>query len=169
MGSEGYLKQLNNREEIDFSGFIGNLKTHEMEMKVWEEIEPLKKKFIAFRVFPSILEKEDSKDKNKEEDFAMLIRKVGKMFYNKRRKSNFWRSRQKEKFERKKGEDGSFLSLQEDGPSYRILPLTTNYYLQKSAQEKEGHDGHLGRFRDRTWRRSLHCKRLLHGKWWWSI
>ena len=31
------LKELNDREEMDFSGFIGNLKTHEMEMKVREE------------------------------------------------------------------------------------------------------------------------------------
>ena len=33
------LKELNDREEMDFSGFIGNLKTHEMEMKVREERE----------------------------------------------------------------------------------------------------------------------------------
>jgi len=31
------LKELNGREEMDFSGFIGNLKTHEMEVKVQEE------------------------------------------------------------------------------------------------------------------------------------
>ena len=28
------LKELNDKEEMDFSGFIGNLKTHEMEMKL---------------------------------------------------------------------------------------------------------------------------------------
>ena len=28
------LKDLNDREEMKFSGFIGNLKTHEMKMKV---------------------------------------------------------------------------------------------------------------------------------------
>ena len=28
------LKELNNREKIDFITFMGNLKTHEMEMKV---------------------------------------------------------------------------------------------------------------------------------------
>jgi len=31
------LKELNDREEMDFSGFIRNLKTHEMEMKVRKE------------------------------------------------------------------------------------------------------------------------------------
>ena len=56
-------------------------------MKVREEREPLKKKYIAFRAFPSIPEEEDSMDKN-EEDFVMLIRKVGKMFNNKERKNN---------------------------------------------------------------------------------
>jgi len=42
------LKEPNDREEMDFSGFIRNLKTHEMEMKLREEREPLKKKSIAF-------------------------------------------------------------------------------------------------------------------------
>ena len=31
------LKELNDKEEMDFSGFIENLKTHEMKMKVREE------------------------------------------------------------------------------------------------------------------------------------
>ena len=35
------LKELNDRKEMDFSGFISNLKTHEMEMKVREEREAL--------------------------------------------------------------------------------------------------------------------------------
>jgi len=33
------LKELNNREEMDFSGFIKNLKTHEKKMKVQKERE----------------------------------------------------------------------------------------------------------------------------------
>ena len=77
MRSEGYtLKELNNREKMDFSGFIKNLKTHEMQMKVREEREP-PKKAITFRASPSTLE-EDSIDENEEEDFAMLIRKVAR-------------------------------------------------------------------------------------------
>ena len=63
------LKELNDREEMDFSDFIENLKTLEIEMKVREEREPLKKKSIAFRTSPSLL--------GEEEHFAMLIRKVG--------------------------------------------------------------------------------------------
>ena len=43
------LKELNDREEIDFSDFIENLKTHEMEIKVREERETPKKKAIAFK------------------------------------------------------------------------------------------------------------------------
>jgi len=37
------LKELNHREEMDFSGFIENLETHEMEMKVREKREPPKR------------------------------------------------------------------------------------------------------------------------------
>ena len=43
------LKELNDREEMDFFGFISNLKTHEMKMKVREEREAPKKKVIAFK------------------------------------------------------------------------------------------------------------------------
>ena len=99
------LKELNDKEEIDFFGFIGNLKTHEMEMKVREERAPSNKKAIAFRASTSIPEKEEFMNENKEEEFAMLIRKVEKMFYNKER-SNFRRSRPQGKNERKKGEMG---------------------------------------------------------------
>ena len=52
------LKELNDREKMDFSGFIGNLKTHEMKMKGREGREPTKKKSIAFKATPSI---EDSR------------------------------------------------------------------------------------------------------------
>ena len=52
-------------------------------MKVCKGREPPKKKFIAFKVTPSIAEEEESMDEGEEEDFAMLIRKVGKIFYKK--------------------------------------------------------------------------------------
>ena len=73
------LKELNNREEMVFSSFSGNLKTHEMEMKVREEREAPKKKAIAFKATPSSFN-EDESSKDDDEDFAMLIRKVSKMF-----------------------------------------------------------------------------------------
>ena len=41
------LKELNDREDMDFSGFIDNLKAHEMEMKVREARETQKKKVLA--------------------------------------------------------------------------------------------------------------------------
>ena len=73
---------------MDFSGSIGNLKTHEMEMKVREKREAPKKKVIAFKATPSSFDEEESSE-DYNEDFALLIRKVGKMFYKKGRQSNF--------------------------------------------------------------------------------
>ena len=69
---------------MDFSGFIGNLKTNEMEIKVREEREAPKKKALAFKATPSTHDEEDSSE-DYDEDFAMLIWKVGKMFYKKGR------------------------------------------------------------------------------------
>ena len=75
------MKDLNDKEEMNFSGFIGNLKTHEMVRKVRVKKEPQKKKSVAFKITPSILEDEEIMDKDEEEEFAMLVRKVRKMFY----------------------------------------------------------------------------------------
>ena len=74
------LKELNDHEEMDFSRFIRNLKTHEMKMKVREGRKPTKKKSIAFKANPSIKDQEESSEEG-EEDFALLIQKVGRMFY----------------------------------------------------------------------------------------
>ena len=54
------LQELNDREEMDFSDFIENLKTYEMEMKVREGREPTKKKSITFKVTLFIVEEEES-------------------------------------------------------------------------------------------------------------
>ena len=57
-------------------------------MKVREKRETPKKKVIAFKATSSSFDEEESlKDGN--EDFTILIRKVGKMFYKKGRQSNF--------------------------------------------------------------------------------
>ena len=56
------LKELNDREEMDFSGFISNLKTHEMEMKMREEREAPTKRAIAFKVTPSSFDEEESSE-----------------------------------------------------------------------------------------------------------
>ena len=69
---------------MDFSSSIGNLKTHEMEMKMREERGTSKKKAVAFKMTPSSFDEEESSE-DYDEDFVMLIRKVGKMFYKKGR------------------------------------------------------------------------------------
>ena len=55
-------------------------------MKVREERETPKKKAIVLKVTPSSLDEEES-SKDSDEDFAMLIRKVGKMFYKREDKA----------------------------------------------------------------------------------
>ena len=77
---------------MDFSVFIENLKIHETKMKVREERETPKKKAIAFKATPSSFDEEEP-SKDSDEDFAILIRKLGKMFYKKGRESNFRRRR----------------------------------------------------------------------------
>ena len=72
-------------------------------MKVKEERETLKKKAIAFKVkaTPLSFVEEDSSEYG-DEDFAMLIRKVGKIFYKKGRQSNFRRGRIKGDLKRRR-------------------------------------------------------------------
>ena len=85
---------------MDFSGFIENLKTHEIEIKAREERETPKKKAIVFKATPSSFD-EDESSEDDDEDFAMLIRRVGNIFYKKGRKSNFQIGRHQERFEKK--------------------------------------------------------------------
>jgi len=100
------LKELNDREEMKFSDFIENLKTHEIEMKVCEGREPPKKKSITFKATPSITEDDESMNEGEEEEFAMLVRKAGKIFYKKERMSNFQKARPQGKNDRKEEEMG---------------------------------------------------------------
>ena len=99
---------------MDFSSFIANLKTHEMEMKVGEEREALKKRAIAFKVTPSFFDEEESSE-DYDEDFAMLIRKVGDMFYKKGRQSNFQRGRPHGRLEKKREETGPCFHCKKTG------------------------------------------------------
>jgi len=57
------LKKLNDKEEMDFTAFMVNLKTHEMEMKVREEREPQKKRDVLFKASSS-KSKKDEDDEN---------------------------------------------------------------------------------------------------------
>ena len=102
------LKELNDREEVDFSRFIRNLKTYEMEMKVRGEREPTKKNSISFKATLSSIEKEEELSEYGDEVFAMLSRKVGRIFYKKGRQSNFRRGRPHGRFEKKKKEMGPY-------------------------------------------------------------
>ena len=58
-------------------------------MKVHEEKEPLKKKSIAFKATPSIAEDNEFMSEGEEEEFSILVRKVGKIFCKNERMSNF--------------------------------------------------------------------------------
>ena len=125
------LNELNDREEMDFSGFIENLKTYKMEMKVREERETPKKKVIAFNATPSTINEKDSSEDG-DEDFSMLIRRVGKIFYKKGRKATSEEEDIKEDLKRRRRRR-VLLSLQDDGPPNCGLPLTSSHYLQERA------------------------------------
>ena len=58
------LKELNDKEEMELIGLIGNLKTHEMERKVREEMAPQKKTMIAFKSTPTISDDNDEEENN---------------------------------------------------------------------------------------------------------
>ena len=48
------LKELNDKDEMVLIGFIGKLKTHEMERKARKEMAQQKKKMITFKSTPTI-------------------------------------------------------------------------------------------------------------------
>ena len=83
-------------------------------MKVREEREIPKKKIIDFKATLSTIDEEDSSEDG-DEDFVVLIRRVGKMFYKKGRQSNFWRGRPKGRFETKKEEMGFYFHYKKTG------------------------------------------------------
>ena len=115
--------------------------SHEMEMKVREEREAPKKKAIAFKDTPIIHEEDDSSE-DCDEDFVMLIWKVGKMFYRKGRQSNFQRGKPHGRFEKKREEPGPCFHCKKIGHSG--LPRSPSYYLQACTKEEEGYGSHMG-------------------------
>jgi len=58
----------------------------------------------VFKAIPTIVEEDEPIDKGEGEDFVMIIRKVGKMFYKKERMNNFRRTRPPMRSERRKEE-----------------------------------------------------------------
>ena len=59
------LKELNDKEEMELIGLIGNLKTNEMERKVREEMAPSKKKVIAFKSSSTYSDEDDEEEDEK--------------------------------------------------------------------------------------------------------
>ena len=57
---------------MDFRIFMGNLKTHELEIKAREEQESQKKKSVAFKVSPGSTNDEEEPDE--EEIISMIMR-----------------------------------------------------------------------------------------------
>ena len=51
---------------MDFTAFMGNLKTHEMELKAREEQEPQNKKSVPFKISPT--DSCDDKDLDQDEN-----------------------------------------------------------------------------------------------------
>ena len=70
---------------MELIGVIGNLKTHKMERKAMEEMEPQKKKVIAFKSTPTISDDDDEEEDDKE--FSLLVKNVRRM-YNKAKFNN---------------------------------------------------------------------------------
>ena len=118
-----------------------------MKMKVRKEREPLKKKAIAFRATSSIPEEYDSMDEDEEDEFAMLVRKVEKMFYKKERMSNFRRSRIQGKDELRKENTGSYYNCKKSGHLIADY-LSQSNLLQEATQEKS-YGINLGRLEER--------------------
>ena len=91
-------------------------------MKVREEREAPKKKALAFKATPSNHDEEDSSE-DYEEDFVMLIRKVGKIFYKKGRQSNFQRGSPQGRLEMKREDLGLCFHCKRTGHLIAIAPL----------------------------------------------
>jgi len=66
---------------MELIGLIVNLKTHEMERKVREEMAPQKKKMISFKFTPAISDEDD------DENLSILMKNVRRM-YNKAKFNN---------------------------------------------------------------------------------
>ena len=80
---------------------------------------------------------EEESSKDYDEDFAMLIRKVGKMFYKKGRQSNFRRGRPQGRLEKKREKTGPCFHCKRTGhliADYPSLQATTSKNVQKKKK-----------------------------------
>ena len=74
------MKELNDKEEMELIGLIGNLKTHEMERKAREKMAPSKRKAIAFKSQSS--HSDEDNEEEDDEELSLLVKNVRRM-YNK--------------------------------------------------------------------------------------
>ena len=85
------LKELNDKEEIELIGLIGNLKTHEMERKAREEMVPQKMKVIASKTTSTFSDEDD-------EELTLLVKNIRRMYnkakFNNRRR---WQGKEEKK------------------------------------------------------------------------
>ena len=84
------LKELNDAKEMNYTVFMGNLKTYEMEMKARKSREPQKEKGNAFKI-----NQDKSDDYNEDvivgnDDFSLLVKNVARLLY---KKGNFKRGK----------------------------------------------------------------------------
>jgi len=111
-------------------------------MNVLEEREPQKKKNIAFRATPSIPEDDESMDGDEADEFAMLDRKIGKLFYKKGRMCNFQIGRTQGKSDQKKEEMGPCYHCKKNG--HLITNCPSPSYLLKKIPNEEGFESYWG-------------------------
>ena len=72
------LKKLNDHEKIDFSRFNGNLKPHEMEVKVHEGREHQKKSSLPSRLLHPLQKKKNRWMKVRKNTLLCLLGKLGR-------------------------------------------------------------------------------------------
>ena len=127
---------------MDFFGFIGNLKTHEMEIKMREEREALKKKAIAFKVTPSSLMKKNHR-KTTTRTLPCSLEKWARCSTRKVDKATSEEEGLKEDLKRK-GRKRVHASIAKERVIYLQIAHLYKLNLQEHPKEKEGNGGHVG-------------------------
>ena len=88
------LKELKDKEEMDFTALIGNLKTYEMKMKTRKDHDPYKKIGVALK---AELKKKSAAtlSTSKDEKLTLLGKNVNMYFENERRSDQEGNARRK--------------------------------------------------------------------------
>ena len=115
---------------MDFSGFIENLKTHEMEMKVREERRLQRRKLLLSKLLPPICTKIHPKMEMK--TLPCSLGEWAKCSIREEDKATFEEEDLKEDSKRRR-KRWVLVSLQEDRLSHCGLLFTSSHYLQEHA------------------------------------